>query len=421
MPAGPPDLVNRPSNDLAARVCASLRPNADHPFEHLRLLRLRFTIGFNEAPMLGPFPGPTLRGAFGESLQHLVCVLPARWPPADSSASPGHRGQREPRESPCRSCWCAPDCAMALVFEASQTARPAGQDSVSPPFVVCPARNWRTRSRHDTTLTFEIVLIGKAIVHAPVVSEAAAVMASRGVGGKRPAKGDAHSKGPQGRLLAVECLSADGQVRWSHPAEGPHAPARPRVRFTEADVIGGYELTRPEDCSALSISFVTPTLLSLAGGALTEETTPQLTFGLLFRSLRDRIAKLSMTYHGLPLPLDPLDWQVRADEVRSTVRPEWVEYGRRSSRSDNASPKQRGGATRSDGSSTVVRPSGATLKGLVGTMYCQGSLGWALPMLRLGALMHVGGKTAFGCGRFEVTPLTTDANRPSGPPRGGSR
>lgn len=114
-------------------------------------LKINFTIEADEELFLPQFEGSTFRGVFGNTFRKLVCALK--------------------RES-CTNCLLKKTCVYAYVFE---TSAEEGQEvmniekyrDVPRPFIIEPPLENRKIYKKGETLSFSMIVIGKAIKYLP--------------------------------------------------------------------------------------------------------------------------------------------------------------------------------------------------------------------------------------------------------------
>ena len=258
------------------------------------------------------------------------------------------------RDLDCATCLIRDRCVYDYVFETpfSGAGDPHGYPFAPHPFVIEPPEE--TREVYEPGTGFQV---GRALDYLPYFIYAFEEMGRRGVGAGR---GKAALKRVVGLGSdAEQCVyQADtGQLRPDYPVcVGP----------PNAQVEG----------TTLRLHLRTPLRLKAAG-----RYTNRLDFPLLVRALFRRSADLARFHCGAELDLDPRHWLARAAEVQtvsSQVR--WYDWERYSQRQERKTP----------------------LGGLVGAVEFTGEWQPFLPLLRLGADVHVGKGTGFGLGRYEI-------------------
>jgi hypothetical protein len=318
----------------------------------LPVLPVRITTRVLSPLQLPANPGSSLRGAFGASLKQLVCVFPEL-----------------PR---CTGCSMVQACAYPYLFE---TQAPAGQpgtggfEDLPRPYVVRGSLG-EQRTQTGDTLTWDVILIGRAITHFPYFVLAWQEMGRQGLGRER------------GRfeLRQVEALDLDGnpsEILYDRRSNRLHTPGR---------IIQGAQLasalSTPAACAAvasqgLQVRFLTPTLLKHHGQPVSE---PE--FHVLWRSVQRRLSVLRLA-HGAGRPEVEFEASIgRAAEIRLTHWTgqdlEWLRFSRRQGRR-------------------------VPMGGFVGVARYAGDLAFFLPALKLGALVGVGHNCTFGQGHYEIS------------------
>jgi hypothetical protein len=124
-----------------------------------------FITCFSTHAVLPEYKGSTLRGAFGRALKNCACAL---------------------RRQECPSCMLAPSCCHAFIFE-GQTF-PGIQDRQHP-YVIRPSDDSHREYLPGDTLSFSLLLFGKANDSLPHVIYAVQEMGKDGLGKNAPAQG----------------------------------------------------------------------------------------------------------------------------------------------------------------------------------------------------------------------------------------
>ncbi|MFQ3582855.1 MAG: CRISPR system precrRNA processing endoribonuclease RAMP protein Cas6 [Chloracidobacterium sp.] len=249
--------------------------------------RYGFTLRPQGPAVLPDYPGPMLRGAFGQALKRVVCVVE-------------HRD--------CSRCIVQARCHYPYIFETSPP-KPLptlpGLTDAPVPFVldVCPT-SYTPRPTPDAPLRFGLTVIGvRANQGLKYVIEAVSEMARAGLGRDRV----------RFRLTEVQPLDAAG---------GPAAGVRPLAELVAARVAALTPMGR------VRVRFESPTRIRVRG-----DLQADITFGVLARNLLRRLVLLSEV-HGDGHPA----WDVRlalaaADAVQTEHRRlRWLDWARWSSR-----------------------------------------------------------------------------------------
>jgi hypothetical protein len=333
------------------------------------LARYRLTLEALEPLELPPFKGSALRGGFGYTFKRLVCFQP----------------------QPCgKRCQLGNACPYGYVFETSPPEDSevlSTAQSVSRPFVIHPPDDTRTLIPLGERMTFGLTLIGRGVNYLPYFVAVFKELGQIGLGRTRG----------RYRLLRVDA--------W-HPYRDERAPVYraedERVRDASlpitADEIMAYAATLPAD--RVTLDFRTPARLKHQG-RWTRGGPP---FHVLVRRLLDRVSSLSYFHCGQRFQTDFRGLVERATEipiVHSATR--WEDWSRFSGRQKQrvrmgglvgrvtyGAPSTSSGQVPSTGSGQVEEP----------------ALRAYLPLLALGALVHVGKGTVFGNGGYDLVSET---------------
>ncbi|MEW6296015.1 MAG: CRISPR system precrRNA processing endoribonuclease RAMP protein Cas6 [Candidatus Diapherotrites archaeon] len=289
---------------------------------------------------LPPYKGAVFRGAFGNAFRRLVCLVP---------------------KDKCSNCRHREKCLYTAIFEPSPPPQypDAGKFHQAPrPYVLNPPLTAESTFNPGEVLSFELVLVGRAIDAIPYFIVIFSETGRHGLGRDR------------GRfeLLSVELLSQDQSTIIYHSRS---------LSLTAFEPESGPQ-TKPKDdqVNRLTLEFLTPLRLKEKGDLMT-----RFAFPLFWERLTQRLSLLAAFYEKNPqlpdfAPLSSKASQIQ--EVRHDLR--WHDWERYSCRQD------------------------ATMKfgGLVGRVSLQGPLDPLLPFLRLGAQVNVGQETTFGLGRYSL-------------------
>ena len=259
------------------------------------------------------------------------------------------------RDLDCATCLICDRCVYYYVFETpfSGEGDARGYAFAPHPFVVEPPEETREIYEPGDELRVGLVLVGRALDYLPYFIYAFEEMGRRGMGVER-------GKAALQRVLAGgQCIyqTDTGQLAPDYPVcAGP----------PDGEAVG----------TRLRLRLHTPIRLKAAG-----RYTSRLDFALLVRALLRRTSDLARFHCGAELDLDYRPWIERAAEVSAvatTLR--WHDWERYSQRQEQK----------------------MKLGGLVGEVEFAGEWAPFLPLLRLGADLHVGKGTGFGLGRYEI-------------------
>jgi len=295
--------------------------------------------------LLPPYKGSTLRGGFGRIFRRIACAQ---------------------RRGDCRGCMLKEACPYAYVFETSppgDTRVLKNLEAVPRPFIIEPPLETKCEYAPGESLTFGLVLIGRAVNYLPYFIVCLDELGREGLGkGRRPCQlREVQALGPDGAVFTV-FRSDDRTVR--------PAPAN----ITGADI---FERARQAgECTRIELEFLTPTRLKHR-----ERWANRPDFHILVRGLLRRISSLAYFHHGWEWQADFAGLIARAEAVntaQSSTR--WVDWERYSARQDTR----------------------IALGGLAGSVVYEGDLTEFLPLVFLGEYLHVGKGAVFGLGKYVV-------------------
>lgn len=304
-------------------------------------------------------PGNTLRGAFGATFKRLVCQTPGD----------------------CRqTCRMKTSCPYGQIFEPSP---PPGSDRLSlnqdipRPFVFRPPNGHEAMARPGDSLSFDLILIGKALDYLPYFLVTFSELGDQGIGLGRG----------RYRIARVSLLNENGNAVAEIYSANDHVVRPSPFRITDKDcrrlaaerfTDNGRRLT--ENCQRCTVRFLTPTLLKVHGTIVTRPD-----FHHLIKRLRDRINALAYFYCDDTLEVDFKAFGERAETVRTvscSIR--WEDRDRRSWKTGFSHD----------------------MGGFVGEVTYVGDLEEFLPLLILGQYTHVGKYAVWGNGQYEALVST---------------
>ena len=308
------------------------------------LNRYRFTLKAETPLHLPGFKASTLRGGFGYAFKRMVCF----------------------QMRPCRqACELGNDCPYGYIFETSppETSKVLKNIANVPrPFIIEPLDNQRRDIPTGETLSFDLILVGRAANYLPYFITVFRELGRIGLGRGR------------GRfeLLGVQALSQQG----SNPVEVYDAQDQ-KIRSLSASITAESIIARattlPTD--QLTLRFLTPTRIKHRGNWVNEGPP----FHVLVKALLSRISALSYFHCGHEIVADFRGIIDQATAIQTisgqTGWKNWVRYsGRQRERIE--------------------------MGGLVGLVTYQGDLTPYLPLLTLGEWVHVGKSAVFGNGQY---------------------
>ena len=311
----------------------------------LKFAKFRIQLEAIDTIHLPAYKGSSLRGALGYALKRVGCTCVA---PKSISTDQ------------------IAGCVYHYLFEpvAPEGKRgPRGIRHVPQPFILDPPLEEKTEYAPGESLTFEFLLIGKAVVCLPYFLVAIELMGIHGVG-----------KG-KGRCRV------SGQ--WILNAAGEATPLDLKLISLDEDgrdLITPKEIERlhpqPTTLNAVTLDFLTPTRLKFGSHLC---NSPE--FHVLYRNLSRRLSLLSFYHCGG-------DWKNSIDEAIKRAesirlvrhRLDWEDWRRYSNRQERE----------------------MYLGGFLGRLGFRGELSPFWPHLILGTHLHVGKGATFGLGRYHM-------------------
>lgn len=322
----------------------------------LTLSTYRLTLVARDPLDLPPYKGSTLRGGFGINFKRMVCFQP--------------EGQR------CQACLLRHNCPYPYLFESFPPPDAevlSKNEYVTRPFVIEPPLDDRTDYRPGESLTFNLVLAGRAQQLLAYL-----VVAFQELG-RITGLGRGRGKFRVSRVEALHPLS--GETAPVYRESQPETILMPQLPVTAAQ-IEAEAAGLPAD--RLRLRFLTPTRLVHQGKMVADPP-----FHVLVRRLLDRVSSLSYFHCGERWEIDFKGLIDRAREVElAECHTDWMNVERYSGRQDAR----------------------LSLGGFVGDVVYEGDpstgsgqgLTSFLPLLVLGSLVHVGKATVFGNGHYRI-------------------
>ncbi len=320
-------------------------------FAGLPVARLEFALRAEERAELPNFLGSTLRGAFGHALKRAVCVMERR---------------------DCETCPIVDRCLYPYLFETPappDLPQLRSQQQMPHPFIFEPPDtlpdHQRQAIKRGEELGFGLILIGRAVEAAPYVIYAIDEMADGGLGAGR------------GRFTLTE-------VRWftTHGESLPVYSAADRRLVAPPDGamdLNDYlqkRLATFHAPSRLCLRFLTPTRIRIQGAVQTA-----MSFDLLLGNLWRRLLLLQALHGARPVGLDKLWWRFETGVQCTRNELRFWDWERHSNRQQRK----------------------VKLGGFIGEIEYEGEkLAEYLPLALAGELLHVGGGTGFGLGRYQI-------------------
>ena len=306
--------------------------------EVMPVARYRFSFRAQSDIRLPQYAGSLLRGQFGAALRRAACTTGLKH---------------------CPDCPLFRTCPYPAIFETPAPAQHALQkfSHVPNPYVIEPPPFGTRDIAAGDSLSFNVVLIGRALAQLPLIVYALQRALSDGLGKQRA----------QATLTAVEWEDGDTRVSvWD--AE------RNRVLEHQA----GLEVPVFADCEAVTLHIRTPLRLQHQGKPLhPHQLSPRSLITTLLRR-----ASLLFELHAdrADAVIDPHALAAHAEQLQDERDLSWLDWTRYSSRQHQE----------------------MTLGGVVGTWRLRGDLAPLLHWLWLGQWLHVGKSAVMGLGGYRL-------------------
>lgn len=308
----------------------------------LTISRLRFELKMSTPLHLSPFYASTLRGGLGLRFRKLVCV--------------------QPQIKNCRDCGLLHACAFPYVFETPlppSVANAPHLQEVSP--YVLRAGSTSANLAAGDTLTFELLLFGKAIDYLPYFVISYRQLGSNGLGAERARFELTH--------VIDEAPSGFAQVLYA----GDSGVINLEPNRVTLEQLLPQSINKVE---RISLRFLTPTRIK-SHSKITN--TP--TFRDLMASLLRRLTQLVIVHGQTQWTVDEQTLLSQAKQIETTssnLKP--VTWSRFSSRQQQT----------------------IWMGGITGDIEFKGELRPFLPLLWAGQYLHVGRGTTFGNGQYQL-------------------
>lgn len=319
------------------------------PLHSLRFAKFSLLLEASEELHLPEYKGSTIRGGFGNAFKKAVCMT---------------------KTFDCPPCMLQQTCSHYNIFE-SQVERAVadrlriGRDAPHPFVLESPPTDQRTFEKGEQ-FTVTLVLIGKAVDLLPMFVYAFTVM------GERVGLGKA-----KGKLVIRQVCDADGKKIYDAENETLKPPIR-IMTFAEF-------ANTPNSPSSISLRFITPTRIMTSYGRGSRHLMRLRSaedFWTLIETLYHRLFALTSLYCSAE-ELNYIEHKVKLNAVpvsltRAEIR--WLDWDRYSNRQQTR----------------------MKLGGFVGQATFQGEIAQFMPLLRIGAHLHIGKNTSFGLGKYEL-------------------
>lgn len=308
-------------------------------FDDFSISSLTFTFRALEDFPLPSFKGSTLRGAFGYAFRKAVCIAK--------------------QQKQCKKCILAANCAYNYIFE---TPRPSGAEvmrkyeKVPHPFILWPPLNSRRMIMKGETLSFGLILVGRAHDYLPYFVLVMDELASRGLGKER------------GKCRLENVVDSQDMVIYDQ---------KKRELLPAASEYGADLIRRAGEVpDQVTLEFLTSLRL-----VREKRIVRKLSFQDFYRSLLRRLAILQRFHCDLSPEIDFRGLIEEAAAIETvTDETRWQESRRYSTR-------------QKDYMST---------SGLIGRITFLGNFKPFWPVLVLGTYVNAGKNTSFGLGCYKI-------------------
>jgi hypothetical protein len=326
--------------------------------DSFRVARFTFTLEAKETLCLPPYKGSVLRGGFGHVFRKVGCIA---------------------RRDECPPCLLKGACPYSYIFETPPppTSQVLRKYPHAPhPFILEPPYDGTTTYEPGTSLSFGLVLVGKAIDYLPYFIYAFEELGRIGLGRGK------------GKYCLVQVVLVrdpdqfvsiyDGRTGLLTASTDLATPVLPdgSVIASEAK----QSLVLP---STITLRFLSPTRLQYNGHPAGPGE-----FHILLRNLLRRINVLNY-FHCGGLLLDNARNMIESARSIETVeaRVRWHAWERYSNRQGQRVP----------------------MGGFTGRVTYRGALSPFWPWLRLGEQVHVGKAATFGLGHYRIVPFLEES------------
>lgn len=303
----------------------------------LAVARYQFNFEIQDTLHLNFYSGSMLRGVFGHALRHLACMT---------------------KMADCKQCPLYRTCPYPEIFETPPPENHSLQDfsQIPAPYVIEPPPMGEKTYRVGETLTFSMVLIGRAIHRLPLIIFAWQRAFARGVG-----KYESRAK-----LLDVI-------FEPNHSAQQLVFDARENSVILEHSPLS---FKQSDSVNSLTLNVLTPLRIQQKGSVLSHEMQ-----GRDFVMSLVRRYYLLQEFHGENYqPPNFSELAENAHAVRCENKLKWCSWDRYSNRQQQK----------------------MTMGGAIGELSLSGELRPFLALLHLGQWFHAGNKTSFGMGLYDI-------------------
>ncbi|MFQ5686876.1 MAG: CRISPR system precrRNA processing endoribonuclease RAMP protein Cas6 [Candidatus Scalindua sp.] len=264
---------------------------------HFTFAKFRFTIRAVEEISLSRYKGAVFRGGFGYAFKKIVCIQRAR--------------------KECSECLLHRSCVYSYIFE---TAPPEDTEvlrlyrTVPHPFIIEPPPDDARAIKQDDRLTFNMILIGRAVDYLPYFILTFAELGKQGIGRNR------------GKFILekVEGLDVNGESNIIYTCER-------EILQNDYPLLDASQLNHAEhnkNNSQVEIEFLTPFRVRLDG-----KITDNIDFYVILRNLIRRVSSLLYFHCGREMECDFKSYIEKSEKVRTVSNDlQWFDWERYSTR-----------------------------------------------------------------------------------------
>ncbi len=317
----------------------------------LYLYRYRINIKPKGLIQLPPYKGSALRGVFGYALKSVVCVV---------------------KRADCDDCILRLKCVYSAIMETPiPESHPYHRKykKAPHPYIIIPPLTRRQYFRPDDSISFEIVLIGKANEYLPYFVYTFTEMGRIGIG-RDMGKFD---------VFSVEALNIDGTMAEIFNTKGILKTEGFRIDYSLFE--NREDRTQnPEIKDEITISFEAPLRIKEH-----DKLSKNIPFNLLIKRLTERA--LLLAHFHCDAEMGDIEGFIKGSENVKTIenRLRWVDWERYSGRQQTR----------------------MKLGGWIGEITYKGDFQRFMPLLRLGEHIHVGKAVTFGIGKYRIKACDT--------------
>lgn len=325
-------------------------------FKSFFLSKYRFILTPKEELELPSFKGTTLRGGFGRIFRDLSCM--------------------DKKRKECQGCVLKDKCPYSYIFDTSPRCDSLYLkkiEDIPRPFIIDPPFEEKTKFSPEESLSFNLILIGKAIDYFPYFIVSFKELGNAGLGKNRK------------KFLLKEVWADVNETQGKIAVFSLENGVIKNInnKLTWAEIINNFE--RKTDINRLkywSLNFVTPTRIKYQNEFI---GVPE--FHIIIRNLLRRISNLAYFHCGEKLNINFSYLINQATKIRiEKINVEWVEWERYS----------------------FFQQKRMKFGGFIGEVIYKGDLSKFLPFLLLGEYTHVGKGASFGLGLYKLITKITD-------------